>query len=68
MASIICLCCFVNLCDCAVISAVGAGGFHPVPTAIDAVARDSKQNRKSKWDKVVSYEHSLAFIFDQLNC
>lgn len=27
-------------------------GFHPNPTATDAVTRDGRQNKKSKWDKV----------------
>lgn len=45
-------------------SAAGAGGFHPVTTAIDAIARDGRQTKKSKWDKVVKCEHSLAFILD----
>ncbi|KAK2642472.1 hypothetical protein Ddye_024235 [Dipteronia dyeriana] len=34
------------------LSAAMAGGFHSVPTAVDAISRDGRQNKKSKWDKV----------------
>ncbi|KAK4859101.1 hypothetical protein QYF36_026864 [Acer negundo] len=34
------------------LSAAVAGGFHSVPTAVDAISRDGRQNKKSKWDKV----------------
>ncbi|KAL5772205.1 hypothetical protein ACOSP7_011806 [Xanthoceras sorbifolium] len=34
------------------LSAAVASGFHPVPTATDAVSRDGRHNKKSKWDKV----------------
>ncbi|XP_059669661.1 uncharacterized protein LOC132314905 isoform X1 [Cornus florida] len=34
------------------VSTVVAGGLHSVPAAVDAVARDGRQNKKSKWDKV----------------
>ncbi|THG21183.1 hypothetical protein TEA_006497 [Camellia sinensis var. sinensis] len=33
-------------------STVASGGLHPVPAAVDSVARDGRQNKKSKWDKV----------------
>lgn len=32
--------------------AVSATGAHTVQPAVDAAARDSRQNKKTKWDKV----------------
>ncbi|KAK9274124.1 hypothetical protein L1049_018938 [Liquidambar formosana] len=34
------------------VSTMAASGLHSVPSAADAVVRDSRQNKKSKWDKV----------------
>ncbi|KAK3023736.1 hypothetical protein RJ639_044401 [Escallonia herrerae] len=34
------------------ISSMVAGGLHSVPASTDALTRDSRQNKKSKWDKV----------------
>ncbi|KAK2992557.1 hypothetical protein RJ640_010439 [Escallonia rubra] len=34
------------------ISSMVAGGLHSVPASTDAPTRDSRQNKKSKWDKV----------------
>ncbi|KAA8515089.1 hypothetical protein F0562_018124 [Nyssa sinensis] len=34
------------------VSTVAAGGVPSVPAAVDGVARDGRQNKKSKWDKV----------------
>ncbi|KAF8409068.1 hypothetical protein HHK36_005140 [Tetracentron sinense] len=34
------------------VSTAAASGLHLPPTAADAMARDSRQNKKSKWDKV----------------
>ncbi|XP_057465776.1 uncharacterized protein LOC130755412 [Actinidia eriantha] len=31
---------------------VATGGLHPIPASVDSVARDVRQNKKSKWDKV----------------
>lgn len=36
------------------VSAVAAGGLPSVPTAVDNVVRDGRQNKKSKWDKVLT--------------
>ncbi|KAA8519640.1 hypothetical protein F0562_013915 [Nyssa sinensis] len=34
------------------VSTIAAGGMHSAPAAVDAVAWDGRQNKKSKWDKV----------------
>ncbi|XAR59262.1 hypothetical protein NMG60_11015005 [Bertholletia excelsa] len=34
------------------VSGLAAGGLPPLPAAVDSLARDGRQNKKSKWDKV----------------
>lgn len=34
------------------VSAMAASALHSLPPSADSVARDSRQNKKSKWDKV----------------
>ena len=36
------------------VSAVAAGGLPSAPTPVDNIVRDGRQNKKSKWDKVLT--------------
>ncbi|PIA42150.1 hypothetical protein AQUCO_02100187v1 [Aquilegia coerulea] len=41
----------INSSQLPVVPTVASTGFHPHPTPADSVARESRQNKKSKWDK-----------------
>ncbi|KAK9277698.1 hypothetical protein L1049_007245 [Liquidambar formosana] len=47
-----CLVLFCGLLGFAGVSTMAASGLHSIPSAADAVVWDSRQNKKSKWDKV----------------
>lgn len=36
---------------------MAASALHSLPPVADAIARDSRQNKKSKWDKVFYLMH-----------
>ncbi|GFZ07119.1 hypothetical protein Acr_19g0000560 [Actinidia rufa] len=40
------------------VSTVATGGLHPIPASVDSVARDVRQNKKSKWDKALIYAYN----------
>lgn len=35
------------------VSAASTGVVQPVPTAVDVITKDIRQNKKTKWDKVL---------------
>lgn len=52
----------LKLSHCAGVTAAVAGGLQSVPMTIDAVARDGRQNKKSKWDRVLVWAYSLSLF------
>ena len=44
------------------VSAIVGSGLHSAASASDAIPRDGRQNKKSKWDKVMPYHHVVVHI------